>query len=248
MEGLRGWPPVPRGSWWSRGEPVKSFHGLRWEGREARRLRLKRKPIIGLVGGIGSGKSTVARLLAECGAAVIDSDELNRQQLQSPEVIETLVSWWGEKVRRKEDGRGSSGLDKEQIARIIFKDAGQRRRLERFVHPRIGRERDRMIAAYEHDPTVGLIVVDSPLLLESGSDQSCDQVVFVDADDSVRLERVTQGRGWSAEDWKSREKSQIALDKKRSRADHVVVNNSSDLAQLRTAVQILYRKLVQGES
>lgn len=209
---------------------------------------MKAKPIIGLSGGIGSGKSTVARLLAECGAAVIDSDELNRQELQSPEVIETLVSWWGEGVRRKEDGRGNSGLDKDRIAKIIFSDAEQRKRLEQFVHPRIARQRDRLIATYQLDPSVKLIVVDSPLLLESGTDRACDQVVFVDADDAVRLERVTGRRRWSAEDWKSREKSQIALDKKRSRADHVVVNNSSDLAQLRTAVSLLYRKLVQGDS
>ncbi len=101
---------------------------------------MKRIPIIGLVGGIGSGKSTVASLLVEAGAVVIDSDVLNRAQLCQPEVVDALKSWWGESVC---DGTGA--LDRGKIADVIFNDPEQRKRLEAYVHPRVAEERSRMI-------------------------------------------------------------------------------------------------------
>ena len=202
---------------------------------------MQNKPIIGLAGGIGSGKTTVADLLGELGAAVISSDALNREQLADAEVRETLRQWWGEKVVRP-DG----ALDRSQIAGIIFEDQRQRRRLEDFLHPRIARERDRLIEAYGGDAAVRAIVLDSPLLVESHLDVMCDAVVFIDADDVVRRKRVTDGRGWTETEWRRREKTQNALDKKRERADYVLVNNSSDLALLRTQVEELLQEIIRS--
>jgi dephospho-CoA kinase len=199
---------------------------------------LKRKPVIGLVGGIGSGKSTVASLLAEAGAAVIDSDDLNRAQLQSKEVVEEIRSWWGESVCDS-----SGGLDRRRIAEIVFADPQRRRRLEQFVHPRIAQRRDRLMEAYQRTPSVVSIVLDTPLLIESQLDRRCDAIVFVDADDAVRLSRVTKIRGWTEDEWRRRENSQNALDNKRSRADYVVVNNSSDLDELRSSIRALLADL-----
>jgi len=217
---------------------------------------LSRKPIIGLAGGIGSGKSTVARLLAECGAAVIDSDALNHEVLQSPEVVQTLVSWWGETVLSAseggpeketggEPGEAAGSVDRQKISDIIFRDPRQRRRLEKLVHPRIARRREGLIAAHQQDPDIRAIILDSPLLIESGLDRRCDLTLFVDAPDGMRRRRVTTDRGWSEQEWLDREKSQLPLDKKRARADHIIVNNSSDLAQLRKTVRDLFSILLE---
>lgn len=189
------------------------------------------KPIIGITGGIGSGKSTVAALFKDAGAAIIVSDDLNSDQLSSPEVVAELVSWWGVKIL---DAEGN--LDRKQIAAIIFQDADQRRRLEQYLHPRITGESDRLVARFQADPSVRAIVLDSPLLLEAGLDSKCDAVIFVEASDETRLLRVIQSRGWSEQQWRKREKSQFALDKKLSRADHVLANNSSNLDELRSSV------------
>lgn len=199
---------------------------------------MDRKPVIGLLGGIGSGKSTVARLLAEAGGAVIDSDAINRAQLRHPEVVAMVRGWWGDEVVAA-DG----GLDRRKIADRVFADPQARRQLEDLLHPRIAAERDARLAAYARDPSVRWIVLDTPLLLETHLDRACDWVVFVDADAAVRRARVLATRGWTEDEWRRREKAQNALDKKRARADHVVVNNSSDLAELRSAVSDLLTQL-----
>ena len=180
----------------------------------------------------------MASLFAEAGAAVIDSDELNRAQLRSGEVIETLKSWWGESICDP-----SGPLNRQRISENIFGDTAQRRRLEGFLHPRIARHRERLIEAYQADASVQAIVLDSPLLIEAQLDRGCDAVVFVEADYAVRRERVRRFRGWPEGEWNRRENSQNALDKKRSKADYIVVNNSSDLDELRFAVQDLLTRL-----
>lgn len=201
------------------------------------------KPVIGLTGGIGSGKSTVARAFEDAGCGVIDSDEFNRQQLASPEVISELVSWWGDKIL-KETGQ----LDRKAIASVVFDDPDQRKRLEAYLHPRISAESERRAAEFRADPAIRAIILDSPLLLEAGLDAGCDAVVFVDADDETRLSRVKKYRGWSEDQWRQREKSQFALDKKRGRADHVIANNSSDLDELRSSVDDILHSIETGLS
>ena len=201
------------------------------------------KPVIGITGGIGSGKSTVASAFADAGCAVINSDDLNSQQLADPEVIAELTGWWGEKILTE-----SGTLDRKAIASVVFQDPSQRKRLESFLHPRIARESDRMLAEFRATPSVRAIVLDSPLLLEAGLDAKCDTVVFVDADDQTRLSRVVRSRGWSEDQWRQREKSQFALDKKRTRADHVLANNSSDLDELRSSVDDILQSLEKGPS
>jgi len=203
--------------------------------------QLNKKPLIGLAGGIGSGKSAVASLLAEAGAAVIDSDASSRDQLRDPQVIATLRGWWGDGILRP-----AGDLDRGEIARRVFASPAQRRRLEGLLHPRIEAHRARLMDEYREDDAVRFIVLDSPLLVEARLDRICDAVVFVEASDAVRLQRVRENRGWSEAEWIQREKTQNTLDKKRSRADHVVVNNSSDLDELRNTVLDLLNRLGFG--
>ena len=198
----------------------------------------KRKLVIGLAGGIGSGKSAVARLLGEHGVRVIDSDQLNREELATPPVIEKLVGWFGESVRAP-DG----SIRREALARLVFDDPQARARVEGLLHPRIDRRRRVLIDQGNDDPSVLAIAIDSPLLYEVGLDATCDVVVFVDAPRRQRERRVTAQRGWSAEELARREKLQKPLDNKKARADHIVVNNSG-LDSLRRRVERLLSELV----
>jgi dephospho-CoA kinase len=175
-----------------------------------------------LAGGIGSGKSEVARILSSLGAGVIDSDELNGQVLREPEVISTIRSWWGDAVVGS-DGR----IDRRRLAGIVFANPAERRRLEGLQHPRIASRREALIRQYEADPAIRVIVLDSPLLFEAGLNGICDCVIFVEADAVARRERVRQTRQWSPEEFARREKSQMPLDTKREKSDYVVENDAS---------------------
>lgn len=199
------------------------------------------KPVVGLLGGIGAGKSTVAQFLVERGAAEIDSDRLNTEELAQSEVVQTLVGWWGEGILE-----GSGEVDRKAVANRVFGSDGQRRKLEAFLHPRIGRRRARLLARYQQDPDCRLIVLNSPLLLEAGLDRLCDTLVFVACDRKRRLERVRRIRGWSSEELDRREKLQKPLDWKRDRADHVLENNTS-LDRLRSQTHNLFLKLLSRD-
>lgn len=184
--------------------------------------RSGRKPVIGIVGGIGSGKSLVAKVLRELGAAVIDSDRLAHAELNHPEVQAELRKWWGDAVF------DHSGLvDRRAVGRVVFRDPAELQRLERLLYPRIEAVRQRMMASLESDAAVRAFVLDAPKLYEAGLDRSCDAVVFVDADREVRLARLCESRGWSSDELQRRENLQDPLDSKRARADYVVSNNSS---------------------
>ncbi len=198
------------------------------------------KPVIGLAGGIGSGKSTVALLLAELGAAVIASDELNRQELSSAEVIRQLKGWWGSRVLRQ-DGQ----VDRAAVRQIVAEDAGERKRLEGLLHPRIEQRRLELTAEYRKDPRVRAIVWDSPLLYEAGIDRHCDAVIFVEADEALRRQRVLSERGWPAEQLERLEKTQKPLDFKRGSADYRVVNNS-DRDALRREVESVFSRILSS--
>lgn len=198
---------------------------------------MQRKPIIGLAGGIGAGKSTVARLFGSLGARVIDADALARQAMDRPEVCEQLRVWWGAAVF---DEHGQP--DRRKIAWLVFGAPDQRKRLEGLIHPIVAAERERMIEAAREDPSVRAIVLDVPLLFEVGLDRLCDRIVFVHAERATRLRRVATQRGWDERDLADREKSQIPLDIKRSRAHNVVDGNASEaecLSQVRDVLNEL---------
>lgn len=198
--------------------------------REVRDLAL----IIGLAGGIGSGKSAAAKILRDLGCAVSDSDEAARAALRDPDIRAELISWWGRDIL---DGEG--GIDRRKVAGIVFADANERKRLEMLTHPWIEKRRKAYFAS------VGLearaLVIDAPLLFEAGVDSVCDAVIFVDANPTTRLARVMQTRNWDTSMLERREDSQMSLDEKRKRADYVVLNDD-DLNGLKNQLnQILDR-------
>jgi dephospho-CoA kinase len=194
-----------------------------------------RKPIIGLSGAIGAGKTTVARILGELGCFVFSSDEANREVLNRPAVIEQLSSWWGSDIMDP-DG----GLNRKALAGRIFADQKARKQLESLTHPLIASQRQASIREAISDPAVKAVVLDSPLLFEAHLDRECDQVIFVDASHAQRLSRVVHGRGWDAAELARRAATQQSPTEKRQRSDFVVVNEGS-LESLRSRVTEVLR-------
>ncbi len=197
------------------------------------------KPIIGLAGGIGSGKSTVAALMRKLGAAVICADEIGHEELDHPDVLAEVQRWWGSSVVRP-DGRA----DRETIRRIVADDPAARGRLEKLLHPRIDRRSRELLARYQADPTVRAVVWDAPLLYEAGLDRCCDRVIFVETDERSRVDRVGRQRGWSPEELRTLEKTQKPLDFKRQKADYVV--NNSDNDDLSRQVEDVFSAILSG--
>jgi dephospho-CoA kinase len=194
-----------------------------------------RAPVIGLIGGIGSGKSTVADVWSELGCEVSHSDELVRLALEDPYVKARLIGWWGPRILAA-DG----GIDRKAVAGIVFSDPTERLRLESITHPWI---EERRRAAFADASAATAYVIDAPLLLEAGLERGCDAVVFIDASQAVREARVAASRGWGPEELARREAAQLPLDQKRARADHVL-HNEGDLASLRSEARRLLERML----
>ena len=184
------------------------------------------KPVIGLIGGIGSGKSTVAEAFARRGAKVIVGDALGHEALRQPEIKAKLVERWGPEVL---DADGE--VNRRRVAGIVFaktpRARDELRALESLVFPWIERRAREEIAAARDDPAFRLVVLDAAVMLEAGWDRVCDRLVYVHAPREVRLGRLAAGRGWSAKDVEEREAAQLSLTEKATRADDAVDNSGS---------------------
>ncbi len=178
-------------------------------------------PVIGLAGGIGSGKSEVARILASLGCFVIDSDKEAKEALDRQEVRDQLVNWWGRGIL------DASGLvNRRAVADIIFKSDKDRAALEALVHPLV-RARRADLRKQAQATGAKAAVIDAPLLFEAGVDAECDAVIFVDAPRQVRLKRISETRNWGEAELTRRERAQLPLDEKRQRSTLTIVNDGS---------------------
>ncbi len=202
--------------------------------------KFARPVIIGLVGGVASGKSYVGELLVTHGAQRIDADRIGHQVLQSAEVLQLLTNLWGPSVLN-----ASGEIDRAQVGKLVFGDSveatAQRRRLEAIVHPRIRNLAQARIAAARDllSPPLA-IVIDAPLLLEAGWESFCDLILFIETPLEERLARAMQ-RGWTAGHFADREASQLPLDEKRKRATHILDN--SQHANIALQVTHLWQQL-----
>ena len=196
--------------------------------------------VIGLSGGIASGKSAAARLLAGPEGVVIDADRLAHEALASGEVRALVLEHFGPGVFNAE-----SELDRAALARVVFEDPAQRALLEGWIHPRVRVIMEQRLAE-SRAQGVPRIVLDVPLLFENDDQhqllRQCDVLVFVDADTATRTERVERTRGWQRDELSRRESCQLPLDEKRERSDHVLANDG-DLEHLEAAVARLNESL-----
>lgn len=202
-------------------------------------MTVGRPYILGLTGGIASGKSHVANALVLAGqdlglvGRVIDSDVLAAEAWQDRECRAELTSLLGESAAPPLPAE----VDRRAVAAAIFGDEVLRKRVEAVIHPYVARRRKALLAEAGAD----LVVLDSPLLLESGLDAECDAVVFVDTPEAIRQQRAKM-RGWSAEALGSREAAQWPTDRKQIRASHCIKGTYSDY-ELRVACRDLLRTL-----
>ena len=179
------------------------------------------KPIIGIAGGVGSGKSFIAKLFGELGCLVINSDDLVRQTYKDTVVKAEIKKWWGKMVF---DPNGE--IDRSAVARKVFQYPSEKQKLENLLHPIVDKARERTMKLAAENPDVRAYVWDTPLLFETHLNEHCDTVVFVDAPMETRLQRVAEARGWDEAELGRRENLQMALDKKKEIADYVVVNTA----------------------
>ena len=200
------------------------------------------KPVIGIVGGIGSGKSFVARLFGELGCLVIDADQQVRAAYATDAVRDAVRQWWGDGVFAA-DG----AVDRRAVADRIFGSSptatADRAKLEHLLHAKVAEDRAAVMAASAGDPAVVAFVWDVPLLMEVGLHAQCDAVVFVDAPDDVRAARVLARGGWSPDELRRRENLQWPLDKKREMADYVVVS-TADAESIRSHVRDVLSRIL----
>ena len=191
----------------------------------------QRPALVGLIGGIASGKSTVARLLQDRGALWIDSDRLAHQVLNSDEAIALLRARFGDDIVL-----ANQQVDRSRLASFVFGDSSSARAnkkwLEELIHPRVRAITEQRIAQAGSD--YSFIVIDAPLLIEAGWAERCDRVLFVDAPQTLREQRAAE-RGWSTDELHKREAGQLPLAEKKQRATDIV-SNSGSLPELATQV------------
>ncbi len=195
--------------------------------------------ILGLIGGIASGKSAVAAALARRGAVAFNADQLGHQVLEEPEVRDALVERWGTGILAS-----SGSIDRSAVAKIVFAPgtaaAEELDFLEGLVHPGIRRRIEAGIRQLP-DASVPAVVIDAALLVEAGWAAVCTAIAFVDGPRDQRLARAA-ARGWTEEEFSRREAAQLPIEEKRRRASHVI-DNSGSLDDLEAEVERFWQTL-----
>lgn len=183
---------------------------------------MHRPVVIGITGGIGSGKSTVAAELRRLGAEVLDADAMVHELLCERGTVAKVARRFGRGIL---DARGD--VDRRKLGAAAFASEKDIRDLERLLHPAVIRRTEERIARLRRKKGRRVVVIDAPLLFEAKMDRMCDEVVFVDAPKSARLKRLKAARGWTRATLDAREKLQKGIDYKRRNADIVIRNDAS---------------------
>lgn len=192
-----------------------------------------KKPIVGIVGGIASGKSTVANEFEKLGCAVIRADTIVHELLQEESVRDEIVGLFGPGVL---DACGE--VDRRKLAEIVFADEKKLSALNQQLHPRVLERTEALLAQYEQRICVKAIVLDMPLLVEVGWADRCDRLIFVKCDRRRRASRARQAGLLDEAEIRIRENFQISLDKKAKLADITIDNNSDFLTLVRQINEI----------
>jgi len=196
--------------------------------------------LVGLTGGIGSGKSEVSRRLAALGAVVVDADKIAR------EVVETGTPGLAQVVEAFGDGvlRPDGTLDREGLGRTVFADADKLAQLNAIVHPLVGERIAAIMADVERTESDSIVVYDVPLLVENGLQDRYEVVVVVAATPETQLRRLVDQRGMSEDDARARIAAQAPLEAKLAVAD-IVIDNDADLDALGTRVREVWSDLTE---
>jgi dephospho-CoA kinase len=192
--------------------------------------------MVGLTGGIASGKSAVAKRLAELGAIVIDSDVLAREVVApGTDGLAEVAATFGPRAVTP-----GGEMDRAAVAEIVFGDEEKRRRLEKIIHPRVRARAAEIVAAAPPD---AVVVNDVPLLVEANLAGNYELVIVVLADETVRLDRLVRFRGMTEETARARFAAQATDEQRRAVAD-IVIENDGTPAELRAAVDAVWERLM----
>jgi dephospho-CoA kinase len=193
--------------------------------------------LIGLTGGAGSGKSTVAKMLQEEGAVVVDADEATHAVYEpGTPGFDSVVKEFGKQYVK--DGR----IDRKVLGELVFRDAAARRRLNDIVHPLV-REWMAQRTAEAVEGGAGVVVQDVPLLFENNLERFFSSVVLVYVPEQVQIDRLVSGRGFTREQAHAVIGAQLPIEEKRGRAHHVI-NNSGTVDETRAQVAAVWRQLL----
>ncbi len=218
--------------------------------------------VVGIAGGVASGKSAVTQFLAELGGVILNADQMTHEVLRQPEVVDLLVEHFGSQIlsttpdqelgksHGKDDRVSSRVLDRSMIAKRVFGETDQHKSDRQFLESVVqSRVKDRLLREIDiwksKDGAKTFLVLDVPLLFERDWERFCDYVLMVDTPESKRKENAAR-RGWSEEAWRSRERSQMSVSEKRDRSTHRIPNDSS-LENLRKQVQSWHAKHLGGQ-
>ena len=191
--------------------------------------------VIGLTGGIGTGKSEVARILEEIGAYIIDADRLGHSAyLPHSEIWEEVVKEFGYGVLLPDEE-----IDRKKLGSIVFNDPVQLAKLNEIMHPRMGQ----MVANIIEGLDAEVVVVEAALLLEAGWDALVDEVWCTGASEDVVIDRLKARNGLNKEEAQKRINAQMSVDERKSRSQ-VMIENNGDLAQLTTVVEQIWENRV----
>ncbi len=192
-----------------------------------------KKPIIGILGGVASGKSTVAAEFAKLGCKVIDADKIVHELLQKTVVKDKITGLFGQAIL---DSAGK--IDHRKLAEVVFTDADKLSSLNKIIHPFVLERTEEFIEQYNRQGGIKAIVLDMPLLAEVGWAERCDRLIFVDCKPKLRIERAKKMRGLDENQIKIRENFQISLDNKAAIADNSIDNNSDFQALVRQVFDV----------
>ena len=198
--------------------------------------------IIGIVGGVASGKSTITVLLEELGAVTIDVDKLAHHLLRQEEVHRHAKARWGKEVFLQ-----NGEIDRRRVGQIVFSDdSGKELKYwETFLFPRIEAALEQELDVLRTQGTT-VVVVDAAVLLKAKWDHLCDTIVYVHATEEQRLARARR-RGWSDENFHAREFSQTSVDMKRTRADYII-DNSGTLNETKAETKQFWQRLGENDA
>ena len=177
------------------------------------------KPVLGLIGAIGAGKSTAARLLTEMGGSAIDCDALGHEALRDAEVIRLLTARWGSAILN-----GDNGVNRRAVAKIVFSDAAEREFLESVTFPVIRELVVVQLAEIERS-MARFAILDAAVLLEAGWHDACDKILYLDAANNLRLVRLQARSSWGEAELHAREAAQWPAARKQALADAVILND-----------------------
>ena len=192
-----------------------------------------KKPVIGILGGIGSGKSAVAAEFAKLGCGIIDADRIVHELLDEPAVREKITALFGSDILEAE-----GKINRKKLADIVFNSGEKLSSLDSIIHPLVFARAERLIEQYNHEPSVRAIVLDMPLLVEVGWDKRCDRLIFVDCGRQLRAKRAERTGVFDENQLKIRENFQISLDNKAAIADNIIDNNSDFSAVVRQVADV----------